>query len=83
MPKIVVKQSWFFLLFDLKAFKVHKDLKPLNIILRRIHQASPQRIFRGLMHIVHAQFAEDVLSVSIHRMKTREAFLRDFLSCHA
>ena len=67
MPKIVVKQSWFFLPFDLKVLK---DLKPLNIILRRIHQASPQRIFRGLMHIVHAQFAEDVLSVRIHRMKT-------------
>ena len=34
------------------------------------------------MHIVHIQLTEDILSVRIDGMETRETFLGDFLGCH-
>ena len=47
-----------------------------DIVFRGVDQSGAEGVFRGLMHVVHPQFPENVLSVGIHRMETGEAFFR-------
>lgn len=46
-----------------------------DVILRRIDKPGAERMFRGLMHVVHPQLAEDVLPMRIDGMETGDALV--------
>ena len=54
-------------------------LYPLYIVFSRIHQSCPQGVLGGLMDIVHTDLPEDVLTMRVHGMETRETLVGNFL----
>ena len=52
-------------------------------MLRRIDEAGTKGILRGLMDVVHAEFAEDVLAMGVDSVETGEALGSNLLGGHA
>ena len=64
---------------DPDELKCHRSFPISNIILRRINDPCPQRIFSGFVNSIHFQFPENIFTVCSDGMNAGEAFGCDFL----